>query len=205
MKRLTALLLALLLMISGALAEEEALISVAIELGIALDELASDTAYVQLKTDDESVLVLIQEFANGNHDMPMQIIQVDLSQMLLDEDPFFVEFGITDEEVKRGWRIYRACSLLHHINRFYGETQNKGANILWTIEAKPELTVSDIGMYVLLYDDAAPVGVVWWPEDEGAHFKAEMLPAKNILDGFMVPLTVVFDSNQDMDERSIAQ
>lgn len=91
MKRLMTLLLALLLMISGALAEEEALISVVIGLGIALDELASDTAYVQRKTDDENVLVLIQEFADGNHDMPMQIVQVDLSQMLPDDDPFFAE------------------------------------------------------------------------------------------------------------------
>lgn len=207
MKRLLTILLALLLAIP-VLGEEDLLISHAIELGRALDELANDTAYVQQKTDDEAVLALIQTFADGNHDMPAQIIQVDLSDMLPEDAPFFAEFGITDEEIKRSWRIYGASTLLHSINRFYGDAQENASNVLRINRAELKLAVGSIGMYVLLYDDAAPVGFVWWPEEEGAHLRAEVLPAKNILDGFKVPLTVVYESTQNMDEtdeRSIAQ
>ena len=193
MKRVLTFLLAAFLLLPSSFAEDEGeLLWYAIELGKELDELAHDTAYMQQKTDDVAVLAFIRAFAEGDHDEPVQIIQVDLSDVLPDDDPFFEEFGITDAEVKRGWRIYTAFSLLHEINQFYGEAQEAASNVLQMDRSNIELTVADIGMYVLMYDDAAPVGVVCWQGAEGASFKAKALPDRNILDGFKLPLTVVY-------------
>lgn len=208
MKRLLAILLALLLVIP-VLGEEDLLISHAMELARELDEIASDSESVRQRTDDEAVLAVINKFAKGDHTKPVQIIQVDLSDMLPENDPFFAQFGFNSEEDIAAIRGLSAFYFPLTIASYYGEVQKSASNLLMIQNTYPELAVSEIGMYILLYKAAAPVAVVWSPEEEGAHLTARSLPdADDLLNGFKVPLTVVYESTQNMDEtdeRSIAQ
>ena len=81
MQRLLALLIALCLLMTPALAED-LLTQRATEHAVRMDALAEDESFLATMTGSEDILVTIRGWAEGNHDTPARMFRVDTEEML---------------------------------------------------------------------------------------------------------------------------
>lgn len=183
MKIFLLFLLSGLLMISaaqaGSVSENVTLIMKAEELAARLDELAESKAYAALFTSEEDVLSIVKEWGAGNHDKPSHIMMLDLSyvnQALAAVPADMPEAG------RRTLKNGLGSMLVQSVINGQGVNTVAASSIARTSVTFAAPVVNEIGVFVLLYEDAVPVTVSWCAENGAVSMTASFLPGAFIQD-----------------------
>ena len=178
MKRFLAALLALTLLLPTALAAEMdesiVLITKAEELAVQLDALAESTEYSALFTSSEAVVAAVQAWGAGDHDAPVSVLMADLTSMesavlaMLGED--------VPDAAARLMRQRLGSILVQNAQNAGGVITSAAGSIARTTATFAALTENDAGLFILVYEDAAPVAVSWYAENGAVSMTATFLP-----------------------------
>lgn len=171
MHRLFALLMALCLLTTPALAED-VLTQRAAELAARMDALAGDEAFLATMTGSEDILMTIRGWAEGSHDTPARMFRVDTVEMLGSLAGVIGE-GLSDAsmaELNRRLPISLPSLLCAH----QGTVQLTAASICQVSEVFATQAQGS-GMLMLLYEDAVPVLAAWRTENGAALMQVSFL------------------------------
>ena len=171
MHRLFALLMALCLLTTPALAED-VLTQRAAELAARMDALAEDEAFLATMTGSEDILVTIRGWAEGSHDTPARMFRVDTVEMLGSLAGVIGE-GLSDAsmaELNRRLPISLPSLLCAH----QGTVQLAAASICQVSEVFATQAQGS-GMLMLLYEDTVSVLAVWRTENGAALMQVSFL------------------------------
>lgn len=174
MKRLLMILLVLILMMSSALADgETTLLSYAIELGRELDVLAEDEDRSRIFTNDPEVLAMVRSYGAGDHDEPYEVRAVVLDEMT---SMLSAEMAELPEAGKRQVQNALPGMVRQSYMNAFGVKAIVANAILNTNVHFASVDAEGQGLWILLYEDAAPVAVSWYAENGAVYMEASFLP-----------------------------
>lgn len=163
MKRLVALLLCLLMVFPAALAENVTLIDRAIALGAELDALAEDEEYLAQFMVTGMEKEIIRAFAEGERTTPVRIVALDTAGML--EQLTFQATTLPDA-AQRNLQQLLPTALVNSLNGQRGGEWLVAAMYLRITQMFPAPDATGQGVWILYYEDASPVAVSWYAEND---------------------------------------
>lgn len=180
MKKLTLLLLmTFLLMMPAAYAEgENTILRYAVELGRKLDALAEDEEIAAQYTYNEETLAIIRAYGAGDHNVPMQVQAIVLDDLL----PLMqaeVE-GLPDAAMRQIQNMLPNIVKQSMISA-YGVNTLVASSIVRSETTFAAPDAEGQGLWVMIYEDAAPVGIAWYAENGAVHMAAAFLPEDALL------------------------
>ena len=173
MKRLLTFLMALMLLAPAAsAAETDSLQKHAVELAKTLDMLASSDAYLSAFTAEDRVLSLVAQWAAGSHDEAEQVYAADLSafEQLTAEHLDALPDVIRQQQE---WRIPQV--LVQMAMNQEGVEAEAASAIAETSVSFAAQGVTGTGLYILTYENAWPVAVAWYANDNAVNMTATFL------------------------------
>ena len=174
MKKLILMLLILMMTLSAAFAEgENTLLRYAIELGRELDALADDEAHARQYTAEPEVLEIVRSYGEGNHDTPIEVREASLDEVLAMMPTLTA--GMSEAGTRQMQNMLPRMLLQSCINSF--GVKMVVANTILHVDVTFALPGAEgQGLWVLAYENAAPIGVAWYAENGAVHMEAVFLP-----------------------------
>lgn len=189
MKRLLTILLALLLAIPAAMAEEPTLVERAIALGAALDQLAEDEEYLAQHMIFGKDKERIQAFAKGDRTMPVRIAALDMEDVLAQLLPQHDELP---EAMQRDVRQRMPMAFVNSLNSQQGSDMLILSMYIQISNIFPAPGVTGQGVWILYYEEASPVAVSWYAENDAVMMNATAFAEDSrSLDGMPLVLTEI--------------
>lgn len=185
MKRILTLMLLLALTLTCVRAESGmeniTLIVKAQDLAEDLDALAEDEAHIRDFSLDEHVVDMILGWGAGNHDVTAEVWMLDLSMFM---GALVQELPAEAPEAGRVM-LHRSLGqvLLQAATNAGGADMVAASAVARTTTTFAAPVLNDSGIFLLLYEDAAPVGVSWYAEEGAVNMTAVFLPDATVTDG----------------------
>ena len=163
MKRLIALLICLLMVFPAAQAENVTLVDRAIALGAELDALAEDEEYLAQFMVTGMEKEIIHAFAEGERTTPVRIVALDTNGML---EQLTFQATTLPEAAWRNLQQLLPTALVNSLNGQMGSDWLVAAMYLRITQMFPAPDVTGQGVWILYYEDASPVAVSWYAEND---------------------------------------
>lgn len=200
MKRVLILMMICLLIIPAARAEGEYdLLRYAVELGRELDAMSEDEAYFAQYDLSESLLTDIRVYGAENHDTPVAIRAVDLTEYM----QISPEWETLPEAVRRQSLNRVPASAMQMYVRHYGIETMLMLSILRADVTFAAPETDGRGLWIMEYEDAASIGVTWYAENGAVHMQAAFLP-ENLLENEALTTRVVAAARPVLDEYALS-
>lgn len=175
MKKVMLILLSLLLALPTAHAEgENNLLRHAVELGRELDALAEDEERIRLYTTGAEVLSMVRAYGAGSHEEPCEVRAVVLDEILALMSEEMAE--LPDSGKRQVQNMLPGVLKQGYINGF-GVNAVVASTILNASVTFSDDQARGMGLWILLYEDAAPIAVSWYAENGAVRMEAAFLPA----------------------------
>lgn len=173
MRRMLIILLALMLIVSAGYAEgEDDLLRHAVELGRKMDALAEDEAYIASYTTDPTLQMIAGAYGDGDHDDPCEVREVVLDEIM----PMLLEYmkDIPDSGKRQMQNLLPNAMMQSYINALGVDMVFINA-ILHKSVTFAQQDAKGQGVWILYYEDAAPIAVSWYAENGAVHMEAGFL------------------------------
>ena len=186
MKRILTLMLLLLVLamtcVHAEPGEENITLIVKAEaLAAELDALAENEAYIKELSLEEQVVDMILGWGAGNHDTPARVLMLDFSMFM---GALVQEIPAEAPEAGRVM-LHRSLGqvLLQAATNAGGADMVAASAVARTTTTFAAPVLNDSGVFLLLYEDATPVGVSWYAEEGAVSMTAVFLPDATAADG----------------------
>jgi len=176
MKKVFALLMALAMLCSAALAEAD-MVAQAVTLAQRMDALAGSSGYRSCVGMYGEMDTLLGQYAAGSHDQPRLVVAVDTkgyTDMVLGS---VIALGFEVDAVAQAELVEKMSSAM-----VLQLVATKGTSILAAVSGMTTSTVfaregeAARGVYLLLYEGATPIAVNWTAQNGAVSMNAYFLP-----------------------------
>jgi len=181
MKKCLVLLLALLLLVSCALAEE-GLLSRSSALVKRMDALSGNATYrACISVSGGDMGRLVDQFAQGDHDQPRMAVAVDISGFTDQVMAQVASFDAALDPVAQQELLSKmASSVVLQLVSYKGAATLAAVNSMMTGEIFARQGAQGHGVIILLYEDATPAAVSWRAENDAVSMTAMFLPDEDL-------------------------
>ena len=158
LRKLMVMLTLVLCLCTAAMADAaDTMLTRAIKLSNRMNRTAQNEAYLTWLTDDEDVISLVGQWGNRRDNLPAFVVQTDEDEQLIKMLAWQSLAAIG------GSKVYAATTMMESVDIFAGGGVGDGA-------------------YVMIYENAEPVLVIWHNEDDAVRMQAVYMPFADLAD-----------------------